>query len=353
MDHGRAVTLEDVAREAGVAVSTVSRALSRPERVSARTREHVQAVARRLDYRPNLLARGLPSGRTRHAGAAGHRHHQPAPVRADPRGGDAGGGGGLHAGARRQPGPSGAGGRARGPAGRHRWTGSCWRPAGGPTTSSSSCAAAARSRCTTGSSRASRAWSTTRTTAAARSSSTWSRWATARWPTSAARATRGPRTSGGRRSPPTPAARGRRSSRLGPFPPTLEGGVAAADVGLAAGATALVAFNDLMAIGVLRRLEQRGVAVPERDVGGGPRRHLRRRLLPPAAHDRRQPGRGGGTGAGRPPARQPPRRTRAHRAAHRAAGARLDRGGAAVAPVTKIETRRQRIRRLAVMRASR
>ena len=53
-------------------------------------------------------------------------------------------------------------------------------------------------------------------------------------------------------------AAGAEIARLGPFPPTLEGGVAAADVGLASGATALVAFNDLMAIGVLRRLEQRG-----------------------------------------------------------------------------------------------
>jgi DNA-binding LacI/PurR family transcriptional regulator len=60
----RAVTLLDVAREAGVAVSTVSRALANPDRVSARTREHVHEVARRLDYRPNLIARALPSGRS-------------------------------------------------------------------------------------------------------------------------------------------------------------------------------------------------------------------------------------------------------------------------------------------------
>jgi LacI family transcriptional regulator len=59
-----APTIHDVAREAGVAASTVSRALSNPQRVNARTREHVLAVAARLDYRPNPLARALPSGRT-------------------------------------------------------------------------------------------------------------------------------------------------------------------------------------------------------------------------------------------------------------------------------------------------
>jgi DNA-binding LacI/PurR family transcriptional regulator len=47
-------------------------------------------------------------------------------------------------------------------------------------------------------------------------------------------------------------------ARLGPFAPTLDGGPAAADAGLASGATALVAYNDLLAIGVLRRLEERG-----------------------------------------------------------------------------------------------
>src|SRR3954447_15257747 len=63
--RARAGTLLDVAREAGVAVSTVSRALTTPERVSPRTREHVQAVARELGYRPNRLAQALPTGRTR------------------------------------------------------------------------------------------------------------------------------------------------------------------------------------------------------------------------------------------------------------------------------------------------
>jgi DNA-binding LacI/PurR family transcriptional regulator len=50
--------------------------------------------------------------------------------------------------------------------------------------------------------------------------------------------------------------------RLGPFMPTLEQGTAAADVGLGSGATALVAFNDLLAIGILQRLRRRDVDVP-------------------------------------------------------------------------------------------
>ena len=53
-----------------------------------------------------------------------------------------------------------------------------------------------------------------------------------------------------------------RSPGSGPFVPTLEQGVAAADVGLASGASAFVAFNDLLAIGALQRLERRGVDVP-------------------------------------------------------------------------------------------
>ena len=46
----RAVTLQDVAREADVAISTVSRALSNPDRVSRPMRERIQEVAKRLGY---------------------------------------------------------------------------------------------------------------------------------------------------------------------------------------------------------------------------------------------------------------------------------------------------------------
>lgn len=58
------VTIGDVARESGVNVSTVSRALSGVYGVRQQTRERVQAVAVRLGYRPNRVARSLVTGRS-------------------------------------------------------------------------------------------------------------------------------------------------------------------------------------------------------------------------------------------------------------------------------------------------
>lgn len=60
------MTLEDVAREAGVHYSTVSRALdpAKASRVNAGTRKQVQAVARRLGYVPDVRASALKRGRS-------------------------------------------------------------------------------------------------------------------------------------------------------------------------------------------------------------------------------------------------------------------------------------------------
>lgn len=262
MDHGRAVTLDDVARAAGVAVSTVSRALSRPERVSARTREHVQAVARRLDYRPNLLARSLPSGRTRmlallvtditnphqfglirgaesQAGAAGYTL-----VLADTRGRPAleaeitarlgSSVDGFVLASSRRPDDELVELRSRRPLALYNRELAGFPSVAGDQEDSSRqivdhlVALGHRALAYLGGPR--NAWTEHR-----------------RWAALNAHA----------------RASGAEVDRLGPFPPTLDGGVAAADVGLASPATALVAFNDLMAIGVLRRLEQRGVPVPE------------------------------------------------------------------------------------------
>lgn len=58
------VTIYDVARAAGVASSTVSRAFSRPGRVNAETAARIHRIADELGYRRNPLAGALPTGRS-------------------------------------------------------------------------------------------------------------------------------------------------------------------------------------------------------------------------------------------------------------------------------------------------
>ncbi len=59
------VTIKDVAREANVATSTVSRVLSGNEKISDETKARVFEAIKKLDYRPNAIARSL-ANRKRH-----------------------------------------------------------------------------------------------------------------------------------------------------------------------------------------------------------------------------------------------------------------------------------------------
>ena len=257
----RAVTLHDVAREAGVAVSTVSRALSSPDRVNARTRERVQAVADRLGYRANRLAQALHTGRT-------HMLAVLVPDITNPHNF------GLVRGAEAQARAGGStlviadtqGGPELEAAHLDRLASAVdgFVLAASRLPDGELQAVAARSplvlfnrrveglaSLATDSADGSRQIVEHLVALGHRSlaylagpEGGWSDGE--RWRALSRHAT----------------AAGVRIVRCGPFPPTLDGGPAAADVGLATGATALVAFNDLLAIGALRRLAERGVAVP-------------------------------------------------------------------------------------------
>lgn len=67
-ERGRAITLADVAREAGVSVATASKALNGRSDVRHETRDRVVEIARRLGFTPNAAARSLLGGRTRTVG---------------------------------------------------------------------------------------------------------------------------------------------------------------------------------------------------------------------------------------------------------------------------------------------
>lgn len=60
----RRVTIKDIARMAGVSVTTVSRALNDAPEINPETRERILELCRKEGYRTNLLARSLISNRT-------------------------------------------------------------------------------------------------------------------------------------------------------------------------------------------------------------------------------------------------------------------------------------------------
>jgi LacI family repressor for deo operon, udp, cdd, tsx, nupC, and nupG len=257
----RRPTLADVAHAAGVATSTVSRVFSRPQRVNHRTRERVLAEAERLGYVPNPAAQALESGRTRTIALL-------VPDITNPYFS------GVIKGAERGAANAGLtlvlGDTAESSAAEAQLVRRLERAVDG--------FVIAASRLTDDELR----------TAATRTPITLVNRATAGMGCVVADydsgthqivdhlASYGHRSfvfvggpaeswSGARRWQGLQAAaaeRGMEVRRSGPYLPTLSGGPAAADAVLASGATAVVCHNDILAIGLMRRLAERGVSVP-------------------------------------------------------------------------------------------
>src|SRR4051812_12112442 len=62
--HPMTVKMRDIAKDLGVSVITVSKVLRNHPDIGHDTRERVLARVKELDYRPNLAARSLVTGRT-------------------------------------------------------------------------------------------------------------------------------------------------------------------------------------------------------------------------------------------------------------------------------------------------
>ncbi len=72
-----AITLRDVAREAGVSASAVSRAFTPGASVAPATRARIMTASAHLGFQPNRLAASLTTGRTRLVGIVADDFHNP------------------------------------------------------------------------------------------------------------------------------------------------------------------------------------------------------------------------------------------------------------------------------------
>ncbi len=257
-----AITIDDVARAARVAKSTVSRALNNPGRLAEGTQQHIQEVAARLGYRPHPVARALGTRRTEtiallvpdltnpfffgiirgaehEAAAAGH-HLLLVDIREDPEREAAQ----IRALAGSVDGLVLAASRLR-PAQIGEFAAvqpivTINRPVSGlpgvVVDATSGATSAVEHLASLGHRRI------------AYVSGPRMSWVTGRrWSAISAAA----------------AARGVGVVRLGPFAGAEHSGPACADAVIAEGVTAAIAFNDLIAVGMLRRFAARGVGVPD------------------------------------------------------------------------------------------
>ncbi|MGL5856145.1 MAG: LacI family DNA-binding transcriptional regulator, partial [Cetobacterium sp.] len=58
------ITIKEIAEDAGVSVSTVSRVISNNPKISEATKLRVREAIERLNYKPNIMARGLVKRKT-------------------------------------------------------------------------------------------------------------------------------------------------------------------------------------------------------------------------------------------------------------------------------------------------
>ena len=64
----RKITLKQMARELGVSISTVSKALKNSQEISTDTKQKIQAFAKLYNYKPNSVALSLKNKRTKNIG---------------------------------------------------------------------------------------------------------------------------------------------------------------------------------------------------------------------------------------------------------------------------------------------
>lgn len=255
-------TLTDVARAAGVATSTVSRSFTNPDRVNITTREHVLGIATELGYTPNPMARALESGRTNTFALLVPDITNPYFA-------------GIINGAERAAAAAGRTlvlGNTKESAATERQLVSRLGPAVDGFVLSASrlpdddLRSVAELNAVTLVNRATRGVS-----CVVADYDSGTRQIVDHLASLGHRALLvlgGPPESwsGARRWAGLQAAaelHDMQVRRFGPYSPTLGSGPAAADAAVAAGATAVVCHNDMLAIGVLRRLRERGISVPE------------------------------------------------------------------------------------------